>query len=673
MSRKVHRFIRLAAVGALLFSSGSAVSARTPPDRAGQAVDQPILAVSAYNTPSYGREIQLVGFDGQRIRVDRHPPLPIDGAWSPDGSRIAFSGGERVVPTEGPSYGLDYRNIYTTDSRGANVRLVYAVPNADERASSYPFTPSWSPDGESLAFSVDGYGPWVVGADGRGARRIANLAIEPGQWSAWSPDGTTLAFPGVPLDEKSANEAVYTVRVDGTGFRRVTRNQTRRERAAEAGIVDVEWAPDGKRLAFVRYDLVHADQIDIVGSDGRNERRVASGGCPVWSPDGRRLAFWAEDPKGRFAGIDVVRPGKGPPRVIARTKGAWCPVWSADGHRIFFFVGARNPYVADADTGAVSKPSAAERRQVRLAPTAGQFWSTDGKLLDAEGDFDDNHYVVRVLTLHGVASTFRWSDDYSSVWSPDGQKLAFVRTQKTEQIFVLDAVGNRMRRLAAGTDPAWSPDGKWIAFDRISGRRIQIFVVPSGGGSARVIGKGLHPVWSPDSRSVAATGGGLFVMSRDGQRRRRIDRGAGESCGGGAESPSERSAWSHDGRMLAFDYWCEADQADELAVVGSDGTNQRVVAEGFSPQWSPDDTHIAFIRGDEEGALLYIPADGGTARVLEDGDVKSFSLARDGRIVAYTLDIPSNVGTEIWLVQTDGTNRRALLQGGSDSEPAWRP
>src|SRR5207248_1324220 len=116
-----------------------------------QAGDQPILAVSAYRTPSYSREIQLVGFDGQRIRVDPHPPLPIDGAWSPDGSQIAFTGGERVVPTRGPSYGLDYRNIYTTDGRGANVRLIYAAPNEDENASHDPLTPSWSPDGESIS------------------------------------------------------------------------------------------------------------------------------------------------------------------------------------------------------------------------------------------------------------------------------------------------------------------------------------------------------------------------------------------------------------------------------------------------------------------------------------------------------------------------------------------
>ena len=54
-------------------------------------------------------------------------------------------------------------------------------------------------------------------------------------------------------------------------------------------------------------------------------------------------------------------------------------------------------------------------------------------------------------------------------------------------------------------------------------------------------------------------------------------------------------------------------------------------------------------------------ATGGSARVLAAGSVRSFSLASGGRLVAYTAD-----GTDIWLVQTDDSDRRPLLQGGSD-------
>lgn len=615
---------------------------------------QPMLAVSAYNAPSFGREIQLVGLDGERIRVDPHPPTPIDGGWSPDGRRIAFSGGD------GPPYALGFRGIYTSDSRGRDVRLLYAAATDRLRDSPFSFMPSWSPDGKSIAFSVDHDGPWIVGADGQRARRVVDLYVD--ERVAWSPDGRRIAFGGAKSD---SNAGVYTVGVDGTRLRRLARNST----PMFTDILDVAWAPDASRIVFTRSNG-EVSEINVVGADGRNERRVALGVCPVWSPDGRRLAFAAQDRSERFVGIDVIRVDGGPATVITKRADASCPVWTADGRRIVFMVGHGSPRVADATGRSVRSPSPGERRRIRLAPTASQWSSTDGKFLAGDGDFDENWYVVRVFTLRGTLATFRWSDDFAPAWSPDGQKLAFVRLQKTDAIFVLDTAGNHVRRLAAGTNPTWSPDGKWIAFER----KNQIFVVASGGGTARAIGKGNLPAWSPDSRSVAAVGAGLFVMPRAGGAPRRVDQPEQETClgGRGSETMHGRPAWSHDGRELAFTYFIDACQEDELAVVTSDGTSQRVVAQGVSPQWSPDDAQIAFI--DDYERLLYIPSAGGSARVLAGGHpVDSFSLAADGRLFAYAVDNPRVNGTDVWLVQTDGSGRRPLLEGGSDNDPVWRP
>ncbi len=222
----MRRFSPLAAIAVALLLTGCSGSTSAHSDRASQDRNQAILAVAAYNTSAYGREIQLVGLDGKRIRIDPHPPMPIDGAWSPDGRRIAFSG------AEDPSYAFGSRNIYTVNSRGSDVRLVYAGPA--------PNFPTWSPDGKWLAFSVDGRGPWIVRADGWGARRLADLFVETGSWIAWSPNGRVLAVAGQDLKNNTEfNVGVYTVSVDGTTLRRLTRPLTRSEIADEAGIFDM--------------------------------------------------------------------------------------------------------------------------------------------------------------------------------------------------------------------------------------------------------------------------------------------------------------------------------------------------------------------------------------------------------------------------------------------------
>jgi Tol biopolymer transport system component len=604
-----------------------------------------LLAVAAYNNSAYGREIQLVGLDGKRVRIDAHAPLPFGGSLSPDGSRIVFTGGE------GPSNALDLRNLYTSRADGTDVRLLYSAKDVG--------APTWSPDGKWVAFTLADR-PWVVRSDGRGAHRLTGLLVD--AWPAWSPDSRALAFSGARANRNSAlNWGVHTIRIDGSGLRRLTRRLTDREIADEAGIVDIEWAPDGSRIAFVRAsDSAPDGEVDTVDATGRNEHRIGHGQCPVWSPAGRRLAY--APPPG---GVALVQTG-GRPRRIATVKGSGCPAWIADGRRILFFTGTRTAHIVDVQTGALRTPSADERRHVRLVPNSAQTWSRDGKFLTGDGTLESRNYVADVWTLRRNVATFRWSDDHAPAWSPDGRRLAFVRTQQTDHIVVSSADGRRAARLAEGADPSWSPDGKWIAFDR-HGR---VFVVPSGGGTARPIGRGVHPVWSPDGSRLAATGGGVFVIDRGSGVETRVDRGLGAGRGG-VQPPYDRPAWSHDGTRLAFSYWVEDAQDDYISLVGADGSQLHTLAAGRDPEWSPDDVHLAFVSG--YLGLKYIAASGGTADVLDTRSVTSFALSPDGTLVAYSVNGPDQFDDELWLVGVDGSRRAALLQGGSDTEPTWRP
>jgi tricorn protease len=98
-------------------------------------------------------------------------------AWSPDGSTIA----------------------YTTDaSGGQQIALRPAAGGPEKQLTHFTegffYTPVFSPDGKSLAFSDGEHRLWVVGTDGSAPKQIAQNGYGEIHDQSWSPDGRYLAF-----------------------------------------------------------------------------------------------------------------------------------------------------------------------------------------------------------------------------------------------------------------------------------------------------------------------------------------------------------------------------------------------------------------------------------------------------------------------------------------------
>jgi len=211
-------------------------------------------------------------------------------SWSPDGDRIAY----RVNPARS-----DEGDIWTMRANGKDKRNLTRSPNVAD------WSPSWSPDGTSIAyFSTAGGGGdiWIMRADGRDKRNVTrNGALN--EYPTWSPEGRRLAFNS----HRNGQFEIYSTATDGSRQRNLTRHPARDQWPA--------WSPDGSRIAFMS-ERDGSEDVFVMRADGSSVRNLTGTPTldeshPTWMPDGRLsftrhgeigpIELWAIEEKGSDA------------------------------------------------------------------------------------------------------------------------------------------------------------------------------------------------------------------------------------------------------------------------------------------------------------------------------------------------------------------------------------
>ena len=216
------------------------------------------LAFSAFTGTSW--EIRMFSFDLNRlVSFPRYGRTNLTPAWAADGTRLAFSssrsgtpeiyvvdqsGGDlhritnsgttNVSPTWNRKTGTqiawvsrrgDLPQIYIMASDGTNVQQM-----TDQ---GYAVSPSWSPNGQFLAFSwMRHYGPGAPGSED-----IYIMDIVSKQWvqlthdggrndfPSWSPDGRHIVFQS----NRSGSLEIWSMLADGTNQKQLTTSSSNSE------------------------------------------------------------------------------------------------------------------------------------------------------------------------------------------------------------------------------------------------------------------------------------------------------------------------------------------------------------------------------------------------------------------------------------------------------------
>ena len=257
-----------------------------------------VLDAKVYRIDQDGAALEMVSSSNRQA---------MSPAWAPDGRRFAYM-----------EFAAGHGQLFVHELAAAKRAPVATT------GRSLDFTPAFSPDGRTLAFSratEEGTDIYTLNIkDNCCLQRLTVGRFSDNLSPTYSPDGQRLAFvstrPGLPQ--------VYVMAADGTDqqlFAPFDYGVTGSSNAPE-------WSPDGQSVAFHR-DVAGTLQVFVLDVRSRTVRQLTSVGRnedPSWAPDSRHLAFVSD--RAGYRQLWIIDLETGRIRPLLQRSGARLPAWS---------------------------------------------------------------------------------------------------------------------------------------------------------------------------------------------------------------------------------------------------------------------------------------------------------------------------------------------------------
>jgi serine/threonine protein kinase len=452
---------------------------------------------------------------------------------------------------------------------------------------------------------------------------------------SFSPDGETIAY----VSNRTGNFEIFLKQISGGADINITNNP--------ADDVYPSFSPDGKQIVFVSTRSAARDlhypipNSPLVGGDlwimpafGGTAKRIAeSGSFPSWSPDGKNILY-SSGPRNRQKLYTIPAGGGVAHEIPVHFKTApaflYYPRYSPTGRWIIFEGGANHIFLINAKGG---------EPKLILNGTC-SVWANDQQIIYSSSEPGKNFSLWRInfsdkegkVIPPGEPLTLGRGKDLQPTISRDGTRIAFASLDVAFNLetLPLDAetgkISGEPQPLTNGNDIIYfsnfSPDGRTVVFGSQRGSQSHIWQMPLGSSPVELTSDPAYndnyPRYSPDGKSIAFGRGSseqidvvdsIWLMANDGANPQKL-------ISFKAAVPLMFFCWSRDGKSIFYrspediqlhSYQLKSREDHAL-------TNERGVV---SPIITPDGKWVLYVStltGDAN--LRAMPASGGSPIVV---------------------------------------------------------